>query len=155
MELRIKIRSALIQVREAVVFHDLIIIDEAIVEIVVLIVVVCMLLFGLLRLAGLAFTCLFVLLLVVFSFFCRGSLVTPVLLDGRKIALYLDACKHRLDKVLESVAANVTVGFGVIIIVSQVFTLNIAFVASFLDIIRFFIVGLFFEQLGLLGLNSK
>jgi hypothetical protein len=53
------------------------------------------------------------------------------------------------------VAADIAEGFGVIVIIGKVFAFYIALIASFLDVVRFFIICLFFEQLGLLGLNSK
>jgi hypothetical protein len=53
-------------------------------------------------------------------------------------------------------AAFVDEGFRVVFVVSQIFALDFALVKSFLNIIRFFVVSLlFFEQFGLLGLNSK
>lgn len=82
--------------------------------------------------------------------------MSAILLNGSKVTFHLDPREHRLDQVLEPVAAHVAEGsFGVVFIVCKVFTLSASLVASLLSVDRFFIDCLLLEQLGLLGLNSK
>lgn len=108
MELRIK--STFTEFgSKAIIFNDLVVIDKPVVEIVVLVVKQCVVLFGMFRLLGLTFGCVLVFVfLIVFSFLCSSILMPPVLLDRSKIAFDLNTSKHGLDQVLKAMPADVS-----------------------------------------------
>ena len=103
---------------KAIFFNDFVVVDKSVIEVIELIVVHHVVLFGLFRLIGFTIGCFLVFVfLIVFAFLCCRILMSSVLLDRRKVAFNFDTREHRLDQVLKAMAPDV-VYFGKIFIIS-------------------------------------